>query len=78
MTYRDEEIKIGLSNLPQLDAVPSRIERIRSRCRASLEKSRPQKVRYAQVRRWLEPAIAFGVCALYLAVALGNSLTLFR
>lgn len=68
--------------LPVHDADPDRVERIRLRCVAVLERQR----REAEARRsrvptsggWLEPAIAVVVCALYLADAFARALALFR
>lgn len=64
------------------DAAPDRVEEIRRRCLSVLEGRR----REAEVTRrptrtsgsWVEPAIAFGLSALYLADAFARALALFR
>ncbi len=64
------------------DAGPERVERIRSRCLAVLERRRreveAQGARAAAPRGWLEPAVAVGLCAIYLAEAFARALAAFR
>jgi hypothetical protein len=63
------------------DADPERVERIRARCVAALERRRESERRGSRGpawRTWLEPAVAVGVCMLYLADALGRALAVFR
>ena len=79
MNSRDE-IESGLTGLQTFDADPQRVERIRARCLAALaaqrrgERGVPERL--AGWRRWLEPAVAFGLSALYLAAAVASSLAL--
>ena len=69
-------------NLRVHDADPDRVERIRLRCVSALQKQR----RKAEARRhrglawrsWLEPALAAGVGALYVADAFARALAFFR
>ena len=64
------------------DADPERVERIRARCAAVLERRRREvesrASRAAAPRGWLEPAVAVGICALYLAEAFARALAAFR
>jgi len=64
------------------DADPERVERIRARCVAVLERRRravgSQGSRAAAPRGWLEPAIAVGLCLLYLAEAVTRALAAYR
>jgi hypothetical protein len=64
------------------DADPERVERIRARCLAVLERRRREveahRARVAPPRGWLEPAIAVGLCVLYLAEAFTRALAVFR
>jgi hypothetical protein len=61
------------------DADPERVERIRARCMAVLERRRREaEPRAAAPRGWLEPAVAVGICAVYLAEALAQALAVFR
>ncbi len=55
-------------------------ERIRARCLVELEAQRghSNRARFAAWQRWLEPAAAFALSALYIAAAIGSSLHLFR
>jgi hypothetical protein len=64
------------------DADPERVERIRARCVAVLERRRrdvdSQVSRAAAPRGWLEPAIAVGLCLLYLAEAVSRALAMYH
>jgi hypothetical protein len=64
------------------DADPERVERIRARCVAVLERRRREaegrRSRAAAPRGWLEPALAVGLCALYLAEVFARALAAFR
>ncbi len=64
------------------DADPERVERIRSRCVAVLERRRREVEahgsRAAAPRGWLEPAVALGICAFYLAEVFARALAVFR
>ena len=64
------------------DADPERVERIRSRCVAVFERRRREFEAHgsrAEAKRgWLEPAVAVGLCALYLAEAFARALALYR
>jgi len=64
------------------DAAPERVERIRARCVAVLERRRREVrahgARATAPRGSLEPAIAVGLCALYLAEAFARALAAFR
>ncbi len=64
------------------DADPERVERIRARCVAVLERRRREVEahgsRAGAPRGWLEPAVAVGLCALYLAEAFARALAVFR
>jgi len=77
-----DEIQTGIASLQTCDADPLTVERIRARCLAALEaqrqKERAERSRLADWRRWLEPAVAFGLSALYLAAAVASSLALLR
>ena len=84
MTNRDcwKQAEANLAGLRTYDADPTRVERIRARCLESLaaqrRTARNRRTRLANWRRWLEPAIAFGLSALYLINAFGGSLRLLR
>jgi hypothetical protein len=84
MTTRDSwnVIEAGLASLGTYDADPARIERIRVRCMASLALGRRRReiVSTPPVswRRWIEPALAFGLSAVYLFAAVSNSLALLH
>ena len=64
------------------DADPERAEQIRARCVALLERRRREAdargSRAWGPRGWLEPAVAVGLCVLYLAEAVGRALAAFR
>ena len=64
------------------DADPERVERIRTRCVAVLDRRRREveahRARVASPRGWLEPAVAVGLCAIYLAEAFTRALALYR
>ena len=71
-----------LSALRVHDASPERVERIRARCVAVLVARRKAEearaVRPATWRGWLEPALALGLGALYLAEAVTRALAVYR
>jgi hypothetical protein len=71
-----------LSALRVHDASMERVERIRARCVAALAAGRKTEEaragRPATWRAWLEPALAFGLGALYLAEAVARALALYR
>jgi hypothetical protein len=75
-----EEVDGALAGLRVHDAEPDRVERIRARCVAVLAQRRrvsaPARPRVASA--WLEPAIAIGVSALYLAAAVQTALAILR
>jgi hypothetical protein len=64
------------------DADPERVERIRARCVAALERRRRETERRGARgpvwRTWLEPAVAVGVSILYLADAVARALAAVR
>jgi hypothetical protein len=64
------------------DADPARVERIRARCLAVLAERRRKEAARRQPpsvwQGWLEPALALGLSALYLAAAVGNAFALLR
>ena len=68
--------------LPVYDADPERVERIRARCVAVLERQRREAEargsRAPASRSWLEPAVAVGLGVLYLAEAVTRALAAFR
>jgi hypothetical protein len=69
-------------NLRVHDADPDRVERIRLRCVSVLQKRRREaenhRSRGPAWRTWLEPALAVGVGALYVADAFARALAFFR
>ena len=71
-----------LSALRVHDASPERVERIRARCVAVLAARRTadeeRAGRAAPWRAWLEPALALGLGALYLAEAVTRALAVYR
>jgi hypothetical protein len=77
-----DEIASGLAGLRAHDADPERVERIRRLCLAALATERSRRERRGRRvfgrRGWLEPALAFGLSALYLAAALSQSFALMR
>jgi hypothetical protein len=76
-----DEVDEGLCALRAHDASPKRVERIRARCLAVLEvRGRKEKARQDVVagwRGWLEPALALGLSALYLAEAVTRALAVY-
>jgi hypothetical protein len=72
-----------LDGLRVHDAPPARVEQIRGRCLATLA-ARRRKLSQPPVSRpawlgwlgWLEPAVALGLSAFYLAAAIGTALQL--
>jgi hypothetical protein len=77
-----DTLESGLAGLRAYDADPDRVERTRIRCVAALAAERRTRERRLERivgrRGWLEPALAFGLSAIYLAVAIGQSLALRR
>ena len=75
-----DEIQIGIAGLQTWDADPLSVERIRVRCLAALgaqrRKERAERSRLADWRCWLEPTVAFGLSAIYLAAAVASTLAL--
>jgi hypothetical protein len=71
-----------LSALRGHDADPERVERIRARCLAVLAARHPAEPgragRPGPWRVWVEPALAFGLGALYLAEAATRALAVYR
>jgi hypothetical protein len=71
-----------LSALRIHDASPERVERIRARCVAVLAAGRKAEEaragRAVPWRVWLEPALALGLGALYLAEAITRALAVYR
>ncbi len=72
----------GLAGLRVHDADAERVERIRARCVAVIEAERrkgyARRARVSARQLRIERAAAFGLSALYLAVAVGSSLALLR
>ena len=64
------------------DADPERVERIRARCLSALAAQRRRAAAgvpdAAGERGWLEPAVALGLGAIYLADAVARALAVFR
>jgi len=77
-----DEVDEGLSALRVHDASPERVERIRARGVALLAARRKAGEapagRGAPWRTWLEPALALGLGALYLAAAVTRALAVYR
>ena len=77
-----DEFEAGLARLQTHDAGAQRVERIRARCLVALEaqnrRDRGPLSFFAPWQRWLEPAAVFALSTVYLAVAVGSSLALFR
>lgn len=71
-----------LSALRVHDAAAERVERIRARCVSVLEarrsRARTRGLRAAAWRGWLEPVLALGLGALYLAEAVTRALAVYR
>jgi hypothetical protein len=78
----DAAVEEALSTLRVHDAAPERVERTRARCLAVLAARRGKRVpRGGGVtgwRSWLEPAVALGLGALYLADAVVRALAVYR
>jgi hypothetical protein len=76
-----DEVDEGLCALRAHDASPKRVERIRARCLATLASRREEEEsrarRLAGWRDWLEPALALGLSALYLADAVTRALAVY-
>jgi len=84
MTTREPEdaVEADLSDLRVHDASPERVERIRGRCvsvLAARRKAEEARAGHAAPwRDWLEPALALGLGALYLAEAVTRALAVYR
>jgi hypothetical protein len=84
MTTREPggDVETDLSALRVHDAPPERVERIRARCVSVLEargrRAQTRGPRAAAWRGWLEPALALGLGALYLAEAVTRALAVYR
>jgi hypothetical protein len=76
-----DEVDEGLRALRAHDAPPERVERVRARCLGALAMRREGAVRRARPlagrTRWLEPALAFSLAALYLAEAVARALAVY-
>jgi len=72
----------ALGALRAHDADVDTVDRIRERCLAQLAAARRRqerrRSRLAAHRRWLEPAFALGLAALYLAAIVPRALALLR
>jgi hypothetical protein len=75
-----DAIEAGLAGLRAHDVGPERAERIRARCLVALEAqrraARARPSQHSSWRGWLEPAVALGCSAAYLAVTVGLSVHL--
>ena len=84
MTTTDlrDDLDAGLSALRVHDADPRRARAIRERCLAALSAGRARAAardeRTASWHTWLEPALALGLGALYLASAVIRALAVYR
>jgi hypothetical protein len=78
----ENSVEEALASMRVHDASPERVERTREKCLAVLAaRRRRQGSRAASVvgwRSWLEPAVALGLGALYLADALVRVLAVYR
>ena len=72
----------SLLGLQTYDTDRNTVERIRARCLEALEiqrrTNRAEGPLLTAWRKWLEPAIALGIGAFYLAMAFSSSLALLR
>jgi hypothetical protein len=76
---RRKDFEVGLASLRICDAGPEHVERLRARCLAELAARRRDEARApGGWRSWSEPAVALGLAAIYLAVAIGNAVALLR
>lgn len=79
---RGHAVEEDLAALRVHDASPERAERIRARCVAVLaarrEADEKRTERPVPWRAWLEPALALGLGALYLAEAITRALAVYR
>jgi len=77
-----DAVETDLSALRVHDATPESVERIRARCLAVLAARRradeARRERLAPWRAWIEPALALGLGALYLAEALTRAFAVYR
>ncbi len=84
MIEKDSWTELGsiLASLQTHDAEALRVQRIRDKCLNSLEVQRKRNsvpsVFLAAWQRWMEPAAAFALSALYIAAAIGSTFRLFR
>ncbi len=82
MGIEDSRNEFGsvFESLGTYDVGALKAERIRARCLVALEAERAHggRARFAARHGWLEPAAACALSALYIAVAIGSSLHLFR
>ena len=78
----EDAVEEDLSALRVRDASPERVERTRARCVAVLAARRKAEEASAgrpePWRAWLEPALALGLGALYLAEAVTRALAVYR
>jgi hypothetical protein len=78
----EDEVAEDLSALRVHDASPGTVERTRARCVAVLAARRKAEQARAGSgatwRAWLEPALALGLGALYLAEAVTRALAVYR
>jgi len=77
----EDEVAKDLSALRVHDASPERVERTRARCVAVLAARRREEARGGRAapwRAWLEPVLALGLGALYLAEAVTRALAVYR
>lgn len=77
-----DEVERALHALRVHDAGRDHAERTRARCVAALEARRraeaPPEASGPAWRAWLEPAFALGLGALFLAEAVGRTLSVYR
>jgi hypothetical protein len=75
----EDEIEKALRALRAHDAPGDRVERIRATCLSALAARRPRPApARSGWRGWLEPAVALGLGALYLAEAVSRALAAYR
>jgi hypothetical protein len=78
----EDSVEEALAVLRVHDAAPERVERIRAKCLADLAaRRRKQSSRGGRAARWwnwLEPAVALGLGAIYLADAVVRALAVYR